>query len=318
MWRKKLLLAIVSSILSVGTAVAVLLATGIVDSSLLARFQAPRVVSDYIKIWQFDPVLGWSHRPSSTLRHAGLPEFDVLYNIDSNGSRLVPGARSGPEMLVLGGSFTFGYGVADHDAFPALLQKFFPETRVVNLGCMAWGTVHAWINLNRALDQTVKPMMVIYGFIDHHRHRNWLRRSWLETLREKNDFLNPRVEIVDEQIVWQELADPEEDGLQDSAALDEAENEITARLLDDMALRCRNAGVRFLVVYLPDGSDFSLRHPLRSTFDRLAEEGSFTDLRPVIDHADASFADNHLSPKGHRMVSLQLQEAISSRLRSLE
>ncbi len=319
MWWKKLVLALCATVLSLGTVTAVLLATGVVDTSDIVGLRARWFGPDPIGIWQSDPVLGWSHRPSSSGGHHHPTNFDVRYNIDRDGNRRDPEPGPGPEILFLGGSFTFGYGVTDGQTYPAILQREFSGLKVVNGGAMAWGTVHAWLKLNHRLEQPERPAMIVYGFIDHHRQRNWLRRSWLETLKRKNDFKNPRVEIVDDQVVWQGLADPEVHGLPDSETVVEAENEITVRLLEEMALSCRREGVPFLVAYLPDGSDATHRHPLQSTFDLLAEEGSFIDLRSIIDHPRARFPNNnHPSAEGHRMIAEELEEPIRSRLHPKE
>ena len=319
MWWKKLALALCATVLSLGTVIAVLLATGILENSDIVGLRTRWRGSTPIGIWQSDPVLGWSHRPSSMGRHRHPTDFDVRYNIDSDGNRRVPEAGAGPEILFLGGSFTFGYGVTDGQAFPALVQRAFPDLKAVNAGAMAWGTVHAWLRLTTRLEEPEPPAMVVYGYIDHHRRRNWLRRSWLETLKRKNDFESPRVEIIDGILVWQGLTDPEVHGLPDSATVVEAENKITARLLEEMALRCRREGVPFLVVHLPDRSDVTGLQPLQATFDRLADEEAFVDLRPIGDDTRSRFANNnHLSPEGHRMVAARLEEIIRSRLRSVD
>lgn len=315
MWRKKLVLAFVAAVLSFGIVTAVLWTTGWIDTSAIARLQARLFGPDPIGIWQSDSVLGWSHRPGSSGRHRHPTDFDVGYNIDSNGNRRVPKAGAGPEIIFLGGSFTFGYGVEDAEAYPAVLQRGFPEWKAVNSGAMAWGTVHAWLKLTQRLKQPGRPAMIVYGFIDHHRQRNWLRRRWLESLRRKNSFENPRVQIVGDRVVWQGLANPEVHGLDDSEAVVEAENEITARLLSEMALNCRREGVPFLVIYLPDGSDATHHHPLQSTFDLLAKEGAFIDLRSVIEHPQARFPNNnHPSAEGHCMIAKELEEPIRLRL----
>jgi len=312
----KLVLALAAAVLAAGLAALGLRATGVLDGATFSHLRSRLAGTEPIGIWQADPIYGWAHRPFASGRHRLPPDFDVRYHIDSDGHRLTPGSISGPQLLVLGCSLSFGYGVADDQAYPALLQEAFPELRVVNAGVMAWGTAHAWLKLDEVLESRREVRLVVYGFIDHHRQRNWRRRSWLETLRAKHDFRNPLLAVDGERVGWTRLADPERDGLEDTPELAEAESQVTRRLIEDMAARCARSGIPFLMVYLPDGTDFSQPHSLQPTFARLAASGAFVDLRPRVDLARARFAhDVHLSPEGHRMVAEELVPLIRALLR---
>jgi len=93
--------------------------------------------------WSHDPLLGWAHRPgeSGVLRH---PDFAVEVTINARGLRdrdypleRVPGRR---RMLVLGDSFAWGFGVAQHEILSERIEARHPQWEIVNAGVSGYGT----------------------------------------------------------------------------------------------------------------------------------------------------------------------------------
>jgi hypothetical protein len=117
-----------------------------------ARLLVPsRPVFDLRGLHQLRPDRGWLYglRPGAEGR---IPETgDALYRINSDGFRGPAHARPKPagrlRVLVMGDSVAFGYGVAEADAFPRILERELaarvPEldVEVVNLGV---GGYNAW------------------------------------------------------------------------------------------------------------------------------------------------------------------------------
>jgi hypothetical protein len=67
-----------------------------------------------------------------------------------------------PVWLALGDSFTFGYGVADQEAWPALLERKHGSVRVVNAGTVSYNLFHEWDLLRERMAE-VKPTLVLHG-----------------------------------------------------------------------------------------------------------------------------------------------------------
>ncbi len=74
---------------------------------------------------QKDEVLGYAPIPNQTARVTKTKGseiiFDVTFTIDADGLRIAPPSapvRDCPSLLFFGGSFTYGYGVNDHEAMP--------------------------------------------------------------------------------------------------------------------------------------------------------------------------------------------------------
>ena len=266
-----------------------------------------------IGIFKADERFGWVHAPSVTGRHRIVPDFDVEYHIDALGHRVVPGAsgRDAPVVLFVGGSFTFGEGVEDHEAYPALLQRDWQNLKIVNAAVSGWGTVQALFALERELKIHDSIALVVYAHISHHRQRNYLRRSWLDLLMESEGRRNPFFEIIGSQLVFKGLADPVRNGLPDSHELALRESLITQALLKRMLNISAARAVPFVVVHLPDGST-------KTELDILARgvgRDGVIDLRPRVDYNSIHFEhDTHPRPDGHLQIAEALRPLLNARL----
>lgn len=267
-----------------------------------------------VGIWQADPRLGWRHTPGAVGRQRVVPDFDVTYRIDEDGGRRTPGRPdSGPAILFLGGSFTFGHGVEDEETYPALLQARWRDHRVVNRATNAWGTAHAVSLLPELLESEPDVALVVYGFITHHLKRNHRSRTWLTQLDEARGRRNPYFAIEDGRLVHRGLADPERDALDDDAELLGLEVNMTAALLYELAKICADHGVPLVVVHLPDGSGSPALRVLEQTLG--AER--VIDLSRSLDYATLHYPhDLHLTPEGHARVADALGPELRARART--
>src|SRR6185436_856486 len=147
-------------------------------------------------IWRDDARLGYSYLPLSAGRHR-TSEFDVRYSIDATGCRVTPDPpHAAGVVLVLGDSFTFGHGVADGEAYPAVLgTRYWRRHKVRNCGGQGWGTGQAALVADDALAGPSPPSLVLYGWVWPDASRNYLRRSWLK-VQERYRRRNAHFEIV--------------------------------------------------------------------------------------------------------------------------
>ena len=63
------------------------------------------------------------YEPDSVINHCS-NEFNYNYHIDKNGLRNHQNYQNNPKVLAIGDSFTFGFGVEDEEAFPALIGAY--------------------------------------------------------------------------------------------------------------------------------------------------------------------------------------------------
>lgn len=124
------------------------------------------------KIFKAHPIFGWTLTPEKQV-HVQFRK-DVIQNVDTQGNRLTPGGSRDPsakKLVIYGCSFTYGTGLADFETYSALLQKVFPELRVVNKGVGGHSTVQALLRFRADIIDN-KVDMAIFGVISDHRYRN--------------------------------------------------------------------------------------------------------------------------------------------------
>lgn len=114
----------------------------------------------------FQPISGWTLRPNTSSRHDHIAgDFHVTVTIDANGFRQTrPIVADKPTLLIMGDSFTFGFGVEDGETYPALLAGMITNRNVINggyVGGMALNTQLAWVRQNY---HTWRPETVVYQF----------------------------------------------------------------------------------------------------------------------------------------------------------
>ena len=116
-----------------------------------------------------DAYLGWSGKPNLRLRFRR-PEFDALVEHDAEGWRqpkpprpAVPTSR----ILVLGDSFTWGWGVSQGQVFTDLLQAALPATvAVYNRSIPGFGTAQEYLLLQRELAARVYDAVVLMFYMN--------------------------------------------------------------------------------------------------------------------------------------------------------
>ena len=91
-----------------------------------------------------------------------------------NGQRKVCFQPSYPTdtVLMLGCSFTYGYGVNDHENFSSLLQKSNPNLSFNNLGVIGYGSVQSYLQLEQLIKTGQSPKLVYLNFSSFHLDRN--------------------------------------------------------------------------------------------------------------------------------------------------
>jgi hypothetical protein len=122
---------------------------------LLARLLEPRYVS-WTALMRFDPVLGW--RPNADLDRYYLADRDDVF-------RVVTDAEGWPgtcplddcDVIALGDSFAFGYGVDPEQTFSALN----PALAVKGVGAPGYSMVHA-VRVLEQLGQRLNGKLVVW------------------------------------------------------------------------------------------------------------------------------------------------------------
>ncbi len=132
-----------------------------------------------------DPFFGWVNKPGHWVLppHIAGGSSRVVTNLADH-SRTTGAASAAPSArdVFVGCSVTNGYGLSDADTFTWKIQQSHPEMHVVNFGTAAYSTFQSLLRMERELDQSPPPRIVVYGFITQHEARNVATYDWLRGL----------------------------------------------------------------------------------------------------------------------------------------
>jgi len=142
-------------------------------------------------IWtRYDPVTGWRHIPAAVVKDVIINEHGFRVGREEEIKKSI-----GEKVIsALGDSFTFGYGVEGEAAWPARLEKLFPDRRydVINMGVCAYGIDQMYLHyLHRA--RKYSPEIVLVAFMSWDIERV-VRDSWL------NGRAKPRYVLEDGEL----------------------------------------------------------------------------------------------------------------------
>ncbi len=112
-------------------------------------------------------------------KHVSGPDYDVRQTTGAFGFR-----NSGPwpqhaDVVILGDSLVFGYGVSDGSAWPAIVDRSFPNVKVINLGLVGAGA-EQYLRVYQTFGERLHPKLVIVGmfpgndFWDAGQFHEWL------------------------------------------------------------------------------------------------------------------------------------------------
>jgi hypothetical protein len=150
--------------------------------------------------WGFDTI------PDATSQHVRRGIFDVTYEIDALSCRRhgEAGADTDGEtapavnVLAMGGSQTFGWGVEPDQPWPAVLQSIL-QTNVWNGGVPAFGPQQAYLK-SAWLVPKVKPDLIVVGLIEGHLRRLGLDEAWNQQVRTGRKSLPVLEELSDGEL----------------------------------------------------------------------------------------------------------------------
>lgn len=132
-----------------------------------------------------DPVLGWVNRPG-TFRSVEAGQAPMRFTADhARAARPADApAPPGPPVLLLGCSFTQGYGIVDDETYAWRLSERFPHTAVENYGTGGYGAPQVYLRLKAELERrrAEPPRAVVYGLIGHQALRTVADFQWVRYL----------------------------------------------------------------------------------------------------------------------------------------
>lgn len=244
-------------------------------------------------------------------------------------SRYVTGRqKKATDVLLLGCSFTYGFGVDDNQNFASLLQHVYPEAGIENLGVVGYGSVQSLMQLQEHLT-TDSLKVVLLHFSSFHFMRNILSPQYRSNLKIGYNRSSQQVDNLmhDAKFPYKpSCAEPiafvswakmytnwpgrgwfaAMNALQtafDQASEDlDQQVDITACLLEEMRNLCLRQGVQFGVICLdttPETQQLKQRLPGMNWLDVGFDfKDQTVTNRPF---------DSHPNPTGHRRIAQKIQ-----------
>jgi len=108
------------------------------------------------------PYIGHLQTPYKSFVLSGT-DFIATHHVDAHGFR---NARPWPdraEIVAIGDSLTFGNGVDDEQAWPAILARSLKRSRIINLGLVGGGT-QQYLRVYETFGMKLKPKLLLVGF----------------------------------------------------------------------------------------------------------------------------------------------------------
>lgn len=108
-----------------------------------------------------DPYIGYLYPPHGEAAQ-GRGESLFRYTLDEHGFRNPSPWPDSADIVVLGDSWTFGYGVPDGEGWVALLSEELPRSRVINLGLIG-SSPEQYARIFKRFGAALRPKLVVFG-----------------------------------------------------------------------------------------------------------------------------------------------------------
>jgi lysophospholipase L1-like esterase len=154
------------------------------------------------------PYIGHLQTPNSSFV-VSAKDFRALHRTGVHGFRNPSPWPERADIVAVGDSLTFGHGVDDHQAWPAILSRALPTSRVMNLGLGATGP-QQYLRVYEVFGVSLRPQILLVGlfpyndFWDTGLFDRWLHSGvggnymvWRDTGRSrKREATRPRLRDV--------------------------------------------------------------------------------------------------------------------------
>jgi len=151
-----------------------------------------------------DAKLGWVNRVG-TWKSAEPGHVPMTFEAD--GRRHDPAGNKPanlPRIVVVGCSFTQGYGVADDQTYSHFVNRSLPSAQLVNFGTGAYGSYQSRLRVSRYFNSPHENApLVIYGLFFSHHFRDLAPLPWILslTMQDGTYMVPPNVRFRSGQIV---------------------------------------------------------------------------------------------------------------------
>lgn len=128
-----------------------------------------------------DKDISWTLEPNATSRHDHIAgDFSVLVTTDRHGFRANPFKTGNRGLMILGDSFTFGFGVENHESFPGVLARRMPDWNVFNAGYTGGMALDTQFVYLREHYHELQPRVVVFQFFSGNDFDDMAANIWIK------------------------------------------------------------------------------------------------------------------------------------------
>ena len=169
-------------LIAVGVSLAMALAEGILRffPSLLSVELQQVIEKDPDNFGVAHPYIGYLGTPNETYVQTGR-DFRALIQTDGYGFRNAWPWPEKAEIVAVGDSVVFGYGVEHNQAWPTILEKKLPGNHLINLGLVGAGS-QQYLRLFETFGTRLHPKLLLVGFLVRNDFSNdYMFNRWLKS-----------------------------------------------------------------------------------------------------------------------------------------
>jgi lysophospholipase L1-like esterase len=121
-----------------------------------------RVMANAESLAVSHPYIGHLHKPNASGMLVS-EDFKIGHRTDGYGFRNAWPWPKQVDIVAVGDSLTFGYGVHDNQSWPAILNRALPEIDVLNLGLIG-ASPQQYLRVYETFGRSLRPRLLLVGF----------------------------------------------------------------------------------------------------------------------------------------------------------
>ncbi len=271
-----------------------------------------------LSVVAYDPELTYLLRPGPA-RFTNR-EFATTLEGNSAGLRDDEASLESPDVIVLGDSFAFGWGVERQQTFPQILERR-TGLRVLNAAMSSYGTARQVILLERLDVSAARAVVVQYFMNDYRENRAFIDGGYSLTITPEHDFLESarRFEIQTRYRPLDYLL-----AFLDRRSFFPELEQVSSKEVAETCLRVLESSAELadLPIFLLQVNPWNRYHRydiVAPVAELLETEPRYSDLRrrlrlvhleTALETGDFFRLDPHLRASGHDKVAVELERAL--------
>jgi hypothetical protein len=148
--------------------------------------------------WHYDPLLGWKHKSFQEGRF-GTQDFDVQVKINGQGLRDRAYSYQRKDgvfrIIVLGDSFTWGFGVEHHDIFTEIMERDLRNVEIINMGVSGYSTDQEYLQFKKE-GSRYNPQLILLLFFEDDIYHNMLQTNFIIYSKPKFSLVNGKLVLT--------------------------------------------------------------------------------------------------------------------------